>query len=270
MRDRGTRSTGVPPGTGTGLLLVVGFSGSPPAVTKAVRDCEHVQDVTARRSGSQIELTVELTHTATVSRLRKIVEQLKDFDATIHGMQRVPVPTLVFSLAPAKTLQHRFLHRSPSQRSGDRRSSPQIPPPQGEIAVAGPIPVQIPAPVVAGPTPVTRQPESEVATPETPGPVATLARSAGHAMVRSVATELRQAASVLGRTIIAVSLFTGRLLVQLISGTARQVARFFTSLPGVIFRISRIITTAGNALFGTDPDDEVDAGRPGSKDVSNE
>lgn len=263
MRDRGTKSTSISAGTGIGVLVVTGFSGSPGTVIQAILESEHVKDVTIRRSGSQIELTVELSHTATVSRLRDVVEQLQEFDATIQGSQSQPVPTLVFSLVPAKTRDRGF-RRSGQRRgssAGDRKTPPQNSTQQRETAATESVPVQTRTTIAARPTPVTPppEPEPEVTTQEAPDPVILIAKSAGRAVLLSISTELQQAASILGRAIRTASSFTGRQLAQLTVRAVRPISGSLTALPGAISRISFVITAVGNSVFGTGVSDETDA-----------
>ena len=261
MRDRGTKSTNISAGTGIGVLVVTGFSGSPGTVIQAILESEHVKDVTIRRSGSQIELTVELSHTATLSRLRDVVEQLQEFDATVQGSQSQPVPTLVFSLVPAKTRDRGF-HLSRLRRgssASDRKTPPQNSTPRRETAAAESIPVQTHTTIVARPTPVTPppEPEPEVTTQEAPGPVVLIAKSAGRAILLSISTELQQAASILGRAIRTASSFTGRQLAQLTVRAVRPISGSLTALSGAIYRISFVITAVGNSVFGTGVSDET-------------
>lgn len=271
MRYQGSMPAGVPAGAGTGMLLVTGFSGSTLIIRQAILDSEDVRDVTVRRSGSQIEITVELKHRATVDKLQSIVDNLKEFDATIQGSQSIPIPTLVFSLVPVRTRQRGFLRRRLRQGADTsaRKPPPQHPTLHGETVLSESLPVQAPPTVFAPPTPGPDEQTPEAMPGQSVDPVRLIAKSAGNAILHSISTELKQASAILGRSLRVGSSFTGRLVAHFFVRGVRTIFRSFVALPGAIPRISLVITTIGNSVFGTDANDESELDRPRPKDSRN-
>ncbi len=271
MRDRVTKSTSTSAEVGTGMLLVTGFSGNPTVIKKLILDSRHVQNVEFRRSGSQVEFTLELSKTVTPNLLREIVKQFQDFNATIQGFQSSPVPTLVFSLTPAKKRRRGFLRRSLRKKSASRekRPTPTIP-----VTQPKPVASQYPlarthAETYTRPTPVVSDAEPELTNQIPPGPIASAARSAGRTVRRSTTAKLRQVTSIIWRTMRETSSFTARLLVELTTLMIRSIRQLTTALPPAITRVSILITAAGNYLFGTGSEDDFDSKLPDTTSADN-
>ena len=112
--------------TSIGVLIIVGLVKLPSTVINAIARSEHVKNVETRRSGTQIELTLELIRPATISHLKVIAEELDGYDVIYQGNLSRPYPTLIANLKPVKR-SNGFL-RGRLKQIGSKRIGPSSDP----------------------------------------------------------------------------------------------------------------------------------------------
>ncbi|MEE8046908.1 MAG: hypothetical protein V3T49_08710, partial [Dehalococcoidia bacterium] len=243
--------------SGTGILLMIGFSGNPRPIINEVLNSEFVTDLESLRSGTQLELKLELSQRGTTGLLKEIVAEFVDFDVKIQGTQTIPVPTLVFSLTPATQSSSGFLRRRlrrnrSSQRAAanpiESRTSPLIVQPAQSFV---PPPVTAPRPT----SPISRPQEPETP-PKPPGPITLAARSVGRTVARTAAAEARQALSIIWRAISAVASLISRTIIHRMIQVMRPMASWIQKIPGAVSKTSTLMTMSINSIFGSGESDE--------------
>lgn len=267
MRDQNAHPLTAQTEASIGVLLIIGFTGNPRVIVDAVSNAELVTNITTLRSGTQFELRLELAQKATTRLLKDIVDDLLEFDVKIQGSQTIPVPTLVFSLTPAKQARSNFLRRRIG-RSKAAQPKPKPPPksePAPEVAVQ-PAQSYVPTPPTPG-TPVTTAPSQTVQRPS--GPLTQAAKTTGGATLRLVSTEISQAFAILWHLVKSVTNFISNWLVRGAKRGTRPFAGWLPKLPGAITKTSVLMTMSVNSLFGAGGGDD-DKENTGTKETDDE
>ena len=265
MVDRGHRPYGRPDHLNVGILIIVGFAGSPNRISDAVLSSEHVENLSIKRSGTQLELTISLSHPpVTTKRLLELVQRLSEYDVKTQGEIMAPVPTLVVSLTPARTRSSKFSLRKSTVGSVQRNLSRTERPGAtlaNEIGVTS----------AAGAVPARHSTRTQSRVPERdaneqPGPVAVFSKRLGQFVARSVAAGLLGAASIIGRSMRYSAIFAHLHTAQLAVQVRRALSRWFAATVIIISRISIVITLIGNGVFGSGIDDDSETGSSESTD----
>lgn len=233
-----------------GTLIITGFTGNPQRISEAILGSEHVENVSAKRSGTQLELKVSLSHPpVTPRRLLELVQLLPEYDVKIQGELMAPVPTLIVSLTPVRTRHSKFSPRKsrlgPGQRNLSRPELPSVTPAH-EIGTTSAAAAVLLRQSTRTPAPVPERDENEQ-----PGPVAVFSKQLGRFVARSLAAGLLGAASIIGRSIRYLATHALRRTVRLAGQVKRALSRSFSATTIVMLRISAVITLIGNGIFGT-------------------
>ena len=212
------------------------------------------------RSGTQFELKLKLSERATTGLLREIVDELLEFDVQIQGSQTIPVPTLVFSITPAKQARSGFIRR----RIGRNKATQRKPKPLPKSDIKAEVVVQ-PTQSFVPPTPApstTAATGTSQAEQRLPGPLAQAAKTTGRATLRIISVEISQAFSIIGNVVKRIAIFFSEWLTKGALQATRPFAGWFPKIPGAITKTSLLMTMSVNSLFGAgesrNPDENTD------------
>lgn len=259
MADSRNRSAGRSVDSNAGTLIVVGFTGNPQQISEAILSSGHVENVSVKRSGTQLELKLSISHPpVTVERLLELVYLLPDYDVNIQGRQMTPVPTLVLALTPPPARRGGFSRRKSRREPVERilsRTEPQdpVPAPYIRTTAAG---VAIPTHQSTGIIAPERGRE------EYRQPVAIIVHSKrlGRAVAQLTAGGLALTASVIGPLTRSSIAFSRRRKVQIVALARRTLFRVVSATFVIVPRISNVIAMFGNGIFGTGADDDPKTG----------
>lgn len=250
MREQNARPVTTQTESGIGVLLMISFSGNPRTIVDAVSSSEHVTNITTLRSGTQFELRLELSQKATTILLRDIVDELLEFDVKIQGSQTIPVPTLVFSISPAKQVRSGFLRRRIGRsKAAQPRAKPLPKPDVVEEVIVQPAQSFVPPP----PTPEAPTTDTAPQAPKRPpGILSQAAKTTGTATLRVISAEISQAFSILWHVVKGIANFISKWLTRGAVQATRPFAGWLPKIPGAITKTSLLMTMSVNSLFGAE------------------
>ena len=246
-----------------GTLIITGFTGNPRAFSQSILDSEHVETVSAKRSGTQLELKVTLSHPPmNTERLLQLVYLAPEYDVIIQGEQMAPVPTLVISLTPSRTSRSRFSRGKSRRTPGQPLPSPSERQSLAAAPEIGTTSADLVVPAHQGTGGLATGPERRE--DRQPRAIEVYSKHWGRTVAGFLAAGLASATKVIGRSIVRTAGFARRYRVLLAAQGKRMLSRGFSVMLVIISPVSNAIVNVGNGIFGTDTDNNSKPGAPES------